>query len=208
VIYSTMKPVKDIKPTDSIKELVNQFGEAGGFTASMIGRGAKIWKDMQEDKDCTNFLSFPACIMSTGTRGILIDLVKNKKVDVIITTCGTVDHDISRFKHNYYQGSFQLDDKELHNKGMHRLGNVIIPVDNHGPIIEELTIPMLEELYKEKKEWSTHELLWEIGKRMDESCFLYWAWKNQIPVFLPGPLDGSWGTSTMDVLAKLIKISN
>jgi len=189
-----MKPVKDIKPTSDIKYLVKQLGEAGGFTAKHFSKGVEIFQKMTSDKDCTKFLSFPACIMATGTRGVLVDLVKNKKVDIIITTCGTVDHDISRFKHDYYHGSFQLDDKELHKKDMHRLGNIVIPMKNHGAVIEDFTQPLLEELYKQKKEWNTYEILWEFGKRMDKSCLLYWTWKNKIPVFLPGPLDGSWGT--------------
>jgi len=189
-----MKPIKDVKPSKNVDEIIKQFGEGGGFTAKHLSLGVEITRQMTSEEECTVFLSFPACIMATGTRGILIDLVKNKKVDAIVTTCGTIDHDLSRFKHDYLEGSFQLDDAELHKKDMHRLGNVVIPIKNHGPVIEEFTQPLLEELYKEKKNWSTYKILWEFGKRMGENCLLYWAWKNQIPVFMPGPLDGSWGT--------------
>ena len=54
---------------------------------------------------------------------------------------------------------------------------------------------MLEELYKEgKKELSTAELCREIGLRCcNEDSILYWAAKNNIPVFVPGITDGSVG---------------
>lgn len=188
-----MKEVKDIKATDSIKELIKQFSEAGGFTAKKLADGAEIWKQMQKDKDCKVFLSFPACICATGTRGIIKDLVKEKGVDVIITTCGILDHDISRNFKPYYEGRFEMDDIELHKKGVHRLGNVIFPMKHHGFVVEGFMQPLLEELYKQKKEWNTRDLCWEIGKRLGKDSILYWAWKNKVPVFIPGPTDGSVG---------------
>jgi len=43
---------------------------------------------MIKEKECIKFLSFPACIIATGIRGIIRDFVKRKWFDVIITTCG------------------------------------------------------------------------------------------------------------------------
>ena len=192
--YYIMKPIKDIKQTDSIKELIRQFSEAGGFSAKKLADGAGIWQQMQKEKECVKFLSFPACICATGTRGVIRDLDKEKKVDVLITTCGTLDHDISRSFKDYYAGKFELDDKELHKKGIHRLGNVIFPIKHHGFVIEDFMQPLLEKLYKEKRGWNTRDLCWEIGKKLKQDSILYWAWKNKIPVFIPGPTDGTAGS--------------
>jgi deoxyhypusine synthase len=38
-------------------------------------------------------------------------------------------------------------------------------------------------------------MVYEIGKRVkDESSILHWASKNKIPMFIPGPTDGSFGS--------------
>ena len=195
-----MKAVKDlnINENTTIKELINQFSKAGGFSASKVAKAAKIIKNMQSDKDCFKILSHPACIVSTGTRGLIRDLVKNKKVDAIMTTCGTLDHDLARLWKDYYQGSFMMDDKELHKKGINRLGNVLIPNECYGEVLEDNLQPIIKKLHAERKEWSVHELIWAFGEAIKdekgaEDSIIYWAWKNKIPVYLPGPLDGAWG---------------
>jgi deoxyhypusine synthase len=195
-----MKAVNDLNITENttIKELINQFSEAGGFSASKVAKAAKIIKNMQSDKDCFKILSHPACIVSTGTRGLIRDLVKNKKVDAIMTTCGTLDHDLARLWKDYYQGSFMMDDKELHKKGINRLGNVLIPNECYGEVLEDNLQPIIKKLHAERKEWSVHELIWAFGESIKdeqgaEDTIIYWAWKNKIPIYLPGPLDGAWG---------------
>jgi len=195
-----MKAVKDlnINENTTIKELINQFSEAGGFSASKVAKAAKIIKNMQSDKDCFKILSHPACIVSTGTRGLIRDLVKNKKIDAIMTTCGTLDHDLARLWKDYYQGSFMMDDKELHKKGINRLGNVLIPNECYGEVLEDNLQPIIKKLHAKRKEWSVHELIWAFGEAIQnekgaKDSIIYWAWKNKIPVYLPGPLDGAWG---------------
>ena len=190
-------PVKDYEFTEkmTVDELVSQMDAAWGFTAGKVATGVSIMESMINDKDCIKFLSFPADIIATGTRGVIRELVKRKLVDVIITTCGTLDHDVARCWKNYYKGSFIMNDSKLHREGVNRLGNVLVPNDSYGIIIEKKIIGLLEELYKEgKKELSTTELCHEIGMRCcNESSILYWAAKNNIPIFVPGITDGSVG---------------
>ncbi len=192
-----MIPVKDITlgKTTTVHELVNQFSQSGGFVAKKVGEGAAIFEKMLADKSCVKFLSFPAAIIATGCRGIIKDLVKKKLVDVIITTCGTLDHDIARSFKDYYHGSFDMDDKELHRKGVNRLGNVLVPNESYGTVLEEKLLPIISDIYKEKKTLSTREFCFELGKRLkNEDSIIYWAAKNNIPVFVPGITDGSVGS--------------
>jgi deoxyhypusine synthase len=190
-------PVKDYQFTkdQSVDDLVRQMDAAWGFTAGKLATGVSIMEDMIKAKGCTKFLSFTADIIATGTRGVIKELVKRKMVDVIITTCGTLDHDVARCWRDYYKGSFIMNDAKLHQEGVNRLGNVLVPNDSYGMIIEKKIIAMLEDLYKEsKKELSTTELSREIGLRCcNESSILYWAAKNNIPVHVPGITDGSVG---------------
>lgn len=190
-----MEPVKDFQLTkDSVKDLINQMDKSGGFTSKKIAIGIGILKDMLKEKDSLNFLSFPADIVATGTRGILKDFVKNKMFNIVITTCGTLDHDIARSFKDYYHGSFDMDDSELYKKGINRLGNVLVPNESYGEIIEEKMTEWLKEIFAEgKEELATYELCWEIGKRLKEDSILYWCWKNGIPVIIPGITDGAVG---------------
>ena len=122
-------------------------------------------------------------------------MIKNKWFDVAITTCGALDHDIAKHFSNYHEGSFTMDDNELADQNIHRLGNVLVPMDNYGPLIEEKMQSFLEEEYKNGvKEMSTAEICKMIGKHMGEDSFLYWAYKNDISVVVPGIMDGAVGS--------------
>jgi len=192
---SFMKEVKDfdLNAESTIDEIIRQMKASGGFVAKDIGIAVEILEEMIKDKNCLKFISFPACIVATGTRGIIRDMIKKKWFDIVITTCGTLDHDIARSFENYYHGSFTLDDKELHKKGIHRLGNILVPKESYGLVIEEKLREWLPEIYNKKKEIATYELSWEFGKRLKDDSILYWAWKNNLPVIVPGITDGAVG---------------
>jgi deoxyhypusine synthase len=179
----------------SVKELVEQMRGSWGFTLEKIVTGIDIVKRMVADKQCLKFLSVPACIVATGTRGVLKEMVRRRFVDVIVTTCGTLDHDLARCWKDYYQGSFDLDDAELHKKNINRLGNVLVPNESYGIIIEEKMQELLSALWNEGiREVSSRELCWHIGRRLcNESSILYWAAENKVPVYIPGITDGAVG---------------
>jgi deoxyhypusine synthase len=182
----------------SVNELVIQMEKAWGFTAGKVAVGVKILEHMVNMQNCVKFLSFTGNLVATGTRGALKELVKRKLVDVVITTCGTLDHDMARCWRDYYRGSFIMNDAKLHEKGINRLGNVLVPNDSYGTIIEEKMQALLQDLWKENiREVSTSQLCREIGKRIcNESSILYWAAKNDIPVYVPGITDGAVGYQT------------
>ena len=188
----------DLDKNLTIEELSKEYLEAGGFVAKNVGIGTEILKEMME-KSKTNFLSFPACVVSTGLRGLLKELVKRKKFQIVVTTCGTLDHDFARIWKDYYHGSFEADDRMLHRKHMHRLGNIFIPNKNYGEIIEEKLQPMLKDMYDSGvRRLATYEFVWEIGKRLEkekkkEESIIYWCYKNKIPMIIPGMTDGAFG---------------
>ena len=179
----------------SVNDLVLQMEKAWGFTAGKMALGVKILENMIKDKNCVKFLSFTGNLVATGTRGVFRELVKKKLVDVVITTCGTIDHDIARSWKSYYKGSFLMNDAKLRGHGINRLGNVLVPNESYGLIIEEKMQTLLQNLWKEGvKEVSTSQLCQEIGKRIcNETSILYWAAKNNIPVYVPGITDGAVG---------------
>jgi len=187
------KKVEDIKIEKdmSLKDLIDEMYEAGGFTGKKMALGLNILEKMEKE-ECYKFLSFPACIIATGNRGVIKDLIKNKLFDCIITTCGTLDHDLARIWKDYYHGDFNLDDVKLHREGINRLGNVLVPNESYGIILEEKLQKIFEKI--ENKDYSSKELIWEIGKNISsKDSIVYWAYKNKIPIFIPGITDGAFG---------------
>ncbi len=193
-----LKPIADIEIEDNmqVKDLTAQMLASGGFTAKKLGVACEIVRKMFQEKACTIFLSFPACIVSTGTRGVIRKLVEEKLVDVIVTTCGTLDHDLARVWRKYYHGDFLMDDADLHRKGINRLGNILIPNESYGIVLEQKMQPILNEIYNSgKKNLSSRQLAKEFGERLtDKRSILYWAARNDIPIFVPGITDGAFGS--------------
>jgi len=190
------RPVRDIQLIDgmTVDSLVRELKQSGGFTGRKLADAVDIIEKMMR-RDCTVFLSFPACIMATGTRGVIVELVKRKLVDVIITTCGTLDHDLARTWKKYYHGDFFMDDADLRHKGINRLGNVLVPDESYGLVLEKKLIPMFEEILRGKDSISTWELIDQVGSRIeDEGSLLHWCHKNRVPVYVPGITDGSFGS--------------
>jgi len=188
--------VRDYKiKSNSISLLVDDMAYSGGFESKNLWNGINIIRTMTRDKNCTKFLSFVGSIISTGARGIIKDMLKRKMFDCVITTCGALDHDIARTSTKYYSGDFRMDDKLLYKKNIHRLGNVLVPQNNYGPVIEKKVQDCLNELYKKGlHSVSTFEITKKIGSTLDETSFLYWAYKNDIPVIVPGIVDGGVGS--------------
>ena len=61
-------------------------------------------------------------------------------------------------------------------------------------IIEKKMKQILEEINRDKKELATYEIVWELGKRIkNKDSIMYWAYKNKIPMIIPGITDGAVG---------------
>ncbi len=188
----------DFSSETSVDELVTQMEKAWGFTAGKLATGVNIMESMIKAQNCVKFVSFTGNLVATGTRGIFRELIRRKLVDVVITTCGTLDHDLARCWRKYYRGSFVMNDSKLHEEGINRLGNVLVPNESYGTIIEEKIQQVLEELWNEgTKEITPSQFCREIGQRVcNETSILYWAAKQNIPVYVPGITDGAVGYQT------------
>lgn len=193
----SLNAVRDIDITKirGMADLLKTYVSAGGFMSYHVGKAFLILKEVLAKKDMTIFMSFPADIIATGCRGIIKDMIKLGYVDIIITTCGTWDHDIARTFKDYYIGSFYEDDKSLIDKNIHRLGNILIPRENYGDIIEKKIRPLLEDLYNAgRKKISTYELSWYFADILNESSILWWAKQKRVPIIVTTPYDGAVGS--------------
>ncbi|HEV2226327.1 MAG TPA: deoxyhypusine synthase [Nitrososphaerales archaeon] len=193
-----LRKVRDFhaRRSTDVVTIIDSMGRSGGFMAKNLFDVSTTLDSMCSRKECTKFLSFPAAIVATGARGLLVDLVREGMVDAIVTTCGTLDHDIARTEADYFEGSFEMDDVKLRNSGYHRLGNVLVPLENYGPLIEKRMQGLLKRIHSEgTRSITTEELCKRIGRDLaSNSSLLYWAQKKGVPVFVPGITDGAVGS--------------
>ncbi|MGC8566161.1 MAG: deoxyhypusine synthase [Caldisphaera sp.] len=192
------EPVKDsrVDPSIPIEELIKIYGDIHGFMAGHLYNAANLLYEGLKSSDI-RIISFTGNLISTGLRGIITQLIKNKLFNVVITTCGALDHDIARSTGGkYLKGYFEADDVSLYNHDMHRLGNVYIKIEDYGLKVEKFVEKLVKEALLKKDEWGIYELLNLAGSLLDdENSFIRAAKENNVDIFVPGWADGSFGTN-------------
>uniref|UniRef100_A0A914E9F4 deoxyhypusine synthase n=1 Tax=Acrobeloides nanus TaxID=290746 RepID=A0A914E9F4_9BILA len=145
-------------------------------------------------KSCTIFLGYTSNLVSSGLREIIRFLVQHDLVDCIVTSAGGVEEDLIKCLKPTYLGSFDLCGKTLRQKGLNRIGNLLVPNDNYCAF-EEWLMPILDKCMNETEtNWTPSKLIHRLGQEINnEESICYWAFKNRIPIFSPALTDGSLG---------------
>jgi len=173
-----------------------------GFQATHLAEGIEIVKAMQREK-ATIFLAFTSNQISSGNREIIKYLVKHKKVQVLVTSAGGIEEDIIKSLKPFVLGKFEASGRALFENGINRTGNIFVPNDRFA-YFEQWMQPVFEKVYRMQKDTEKNteqgkvicpkDFIRELGLAIkDENSVLYWAAKNDIPVFCPGLIDGSLG---------------
>ncbi|XAR67101.1 Deoxyhypusine synthase [Bertholletia excelsa] len=146
---------------------------------------------------CKVFLGFTSNLISSGVRETIRYLAQHRMVDVLVTTAGGIEEDLIKCLAPTYKGDFFLPGAQLRSKGLNRIGNLLAPNSNYCKF-EEWIMPILDKMLEEQNQkkvlWTPSRVIARLGKEInDESSYLYWAYKNDIPVFCPALTDGSIG---------------
>jgi deoxyhypusine synthase len=103
-------------------------------------------------------------------------------------------------------GAFSTPGAGLRAKGLNRIGNLIVPNNNYC-LFEDWVVPILDKMLEEQEaskasglpedeqlHWTPSKIIRRLGLEInDERSVLYWAAKNNIPIFCPALTDGSLG---------------
>lgn len=165
------------------------------------------------------FFAYTSNQISCGQREVIRFLAQHKMVDVIVTTAGGIEEDIIKCFEHTYMGDFNLSGKKLRKKGINRIGNLLVPNKNYCKF-EDWMAPLISKMHDEQDgKWAEQakalvdagiganadmtfkpfaytpsEVIARLGKEVNnEESVLYWANKNDIPVFCPALTDGSVG---------------
>ncbi|GAA6011970.1 hypothetical protein JCM11491_000121 [Sporobolomyces phaffii] len=150
---------------------------------------------------CSIFLGYTSNLVSSGLREVIRFLVQHKYVSCLVTTAGGIEEDLIKCLGPTFlapRGEFNQDGAGLRRRGLNRIGNLLVPNDNYCKF-EDWVMPILDKMVDEQEtgdrvRWTPSKVIDRLGKEIDdESSILYWAHKNQIPVFCPALTDGSLG---------------
>lgn len=189
-----MRKVRDMKWKKglSVSEIVDSMGETG-FQATELRKAAGIIMSMKRSK-ARIYLTFTSNMVTSGLRGLFAQMIELGLVDVVVTTTGGIEEDIMKaMGEDFLIGEYRSDDVSLHERGMNRIGNLMITNESYAKF-EDYMLPTLRKIYRKKKRLPASELLHEIGLMLDdEDSILCQAARKGIPVFCPAITDGSLG---------------
>lgn len=186
--------VEDFKWHQGMKvsDLVEDLGNVG-FQSVELLRAKEVIVKMKKD-NAKVFLTFTSNMVTSGLRGFFAQLVKLKIPNFLVTTAGSIEEDIMKSIGEKFEiGSFNPDDVELNEKGINRVGNLMIKNESYMNF-EDWVTAALEKCYVKKKRWSVSELIKEFGLMLDDSdSILYQAARKDIPIFCPAITDAGIG---------------
>jgi deoxyhypusine synthase len=131
-------------------------------------------------------------------------------VDVLVTTAGGIEEDLIKcVGGTTHLGDWHLRGKDLRQKGLNRIGNMLVPNGNYCAF-EDWIMPILDSMLDEQIAgeeawrksgddnervcWTPSRVIQRLGREVrDPSSIYYWAARNGIPVFCPALTDGSIG---------------
>ncbi|KAB8075824.1 Deoxyhypusine synthase [Aspergillus leporis] len=186
-----------------------------GFQGTAVAEATRIINDMrayrhpETGEKTTIFLGYTSNLISSGLRDTIRYLVRHGHVSAIVTTAGGVEEDLIKCLAPTYMGSFTAPGAGLRAKGLNRIGNLLVPNSNYCAF-EDWLIPILDKMLEEQEaakkkaqetgdeedelHWTPSRIIERLGREINhEDSVLYWAARNNIPIFCPALTDGSLG---------------
>ncbi len=192
----------NVKKGQTVIDLTHEFRSSGVFGPGRIAEAIDIYSEMIKDK-ATIFLGLAGALVPGGMRHIISDMIKNKMVDVIVTTGANVTHDlIEAFGGKHIRSVSYRSDAELRERSIDRIYDAFVP-DESFIILEDNIQPILQDIFDKHKNnhnqliISTHELMKYIGEHVsDPHSFVRVAYENNVPIFIPAFGDSVLGLQT------------
>jgi deoxyhypusine synthase len=186
------RPIKhaNIVPDMTVSRLVEAFSGCA-FGAGRLCEAVDIYKEMVNDKECTKFFGLAGAMVPAGMRQIVSGMIRDKEVDILVTTGANLVHDIiESLGLHHYKGTDVADDVQLKHDAVNRIYDVFLP-DHHFTDFED----KLQSIFREIPEkLSITELLSHIGAKLDDDdSILKSAYDMGIPVYCPAIQDSIIG---------------
>lgn len=188
-----VKPI-DIKDGMSIDDVIAEYKKSGVLGAGSLARCVDIFEEMLRKK-ATIFLGVSGPLVPSGMRNVITEMIRLDYVNVVVTTGANIVHDlIEAAGGSHYVGDFLANDIKLRERRIGRIGNVYTRMkdfEEFEKYVQDILGDISEEI---RKDISIKELLWEMGKRIeDKNSFLKTGYEKKVPVFSPALIDSMLG---------------
>jgi deoxyhypusine synthase len=171
------------------------------FSARDLSRAAEIYDRMLRDKECGVILCLAGSLISAGLKKIIVDMVRNKMVDAIVSTgANIVDQDFFEalgFRHYYAEDYLKAgnDDGVLRDLHIDRIYDTLIDEDELR-ICDDTMQQIIDGL--EAKPHSSREIIRAMGEHLAAhgkaaDSIVLEAFKQDVPIFCPAFSDCSAG---------------
>ncbi len=190
-----MNPRRSVCPTTDVPSLVAAMSESG-FQGRKLGESVKIWSEMIQDPDCTILLGLSGAMVPAGMQECLIELVRHRYVDAIVSTGANIFHDIAEHLGiNHYLGHHHVDDESLYRQGIDRIYDVFAYEDEFRSV-DRRVAKFAAELAPYHA--SSADFLNRLGHHITEVApagrsILATCTQMGVPVFVPALGDSSLG---------------
>jgi deoxyhypusine synthase len=182
----------EVRGDMTVDDLVREFGKSGVFSAGRVAEACDIFYEMVSHSGVTKYLGLAGAMVPCGMRQIVTDLIRDKMIDVLVTTGANMVHDmIEAFGAGHYKGSTAVDDSELCKLKIDRIYDVFLHEKDFIKY-DKLFVKILEDI--PPGQMSIREFLYEIGKRIDDpNSILRTAATKKVPIFCPAVSDSAIG---------------
>ncbi len=194
-----LQPVKGVRidAHTSIDELISGL-RSSAFGAGRLAKAVDIFAEMQTE-ETTKFMGIAGALVPAGMRTILAELIRDRYVDVVVSTGANLVHDIIEAlgEHHYLAESggtdslCDRDDVWLRRRGIDRIYDVVVH-DEAFARLEEFLHGVFEQM--SGRRYSIREFLTAIGENLsDPDSILRSAVESGVPVFCPAIADSMIG---------------
>jgi deoxyhypusine synthase len=199
--YLSGKPIRYYRPAGSadVRRLVDEGFQA--FNAARLSEACRIFSDkmLLPEHDTTIGLTVAGALTPAGLGGCIIELMDRGLVDFVISTGANLYHDL-HYAMNFtlHRGTPFLDDRDLYDKGVIRIYDVLFPSD----VLLETDAYIRDFLVREDLggPLSSADLHYRLGLDLmarfpgcEEHSVVARAAQNGVPIYTPSPGDSSIG---------------
>jgi deoxyhypusine synthase len=178
----------------SVSKLLTEMGRTA-YQGRKLGEAVDVWEAMLKEEDLTIIMGFAGSMSTAGQWKMVNWLIKNRYIDVLVSTGANVSEDIvDAMGLGYWQGSHQVDDQQLLKDDVNRYYDVYGKETDY----REMELLLTDFLMTVKKDYpyTSAELLYLLGNYLNKKgvkSIVAAAAAKKVPVFCPAIADSAYG---------------
>jgi len=202
--YLSGSRIRGLKPygVEDVVSFLQTLDSSGAYNAGRLAEACRLYERMIKN-NTTIALTLAGAFTPTGLGGYLSLAIERGLIDVVISTGSNLYHDIHlALDLPVHQGSSNVDDSDLLEKGIVRIYDIFIPEETLfktdrfvQEVVKEYSKSLSAPISSADLHYAIGKELLKVAPRPDESI-LVTAAKYNVPIYTPSPGDSSIGMNT------------